>query len=299
VLAAIAARHRVLGCSATALASLADVPASFARLAARLPDAVPATRRTPPPAPAGWLAKQAGASGGAHVRAADAAVGIGAATYFQERIEGATLSALLVTDGDDCRLCGIARHLRWSADAAVPFRYEGAYALASLPRPLATAALALGTAVAREFGLLGCFGIDFIRRAEGVLALVDINPRPTATLELYSDRARIFAAHCAACAGEGLLYSRPRRRAVAGHLVLYAGAPVTLTGAVAWPAWVADRSPEGTAFLAGEPMCTVRARATTPDALLAALATRCRALRALLGRTGADALPATMNPRLA
>lgn len=291
LVAEIEARHPLLGCTARSLAVLADRPRALAHLARRSGAAVPATRREPPRRMHGWLAKRDGACGGMHIRPA-AECARDAARYYQREVRGPSLSALYVAGREECVLVGMARHLRWHPQAPAPWRYEGAVAIA--PGRLAHAVSALGRDIARTFALRGCFGVDFVRDAGGRCVVVDINPRPTATLELCARMGQVFAAHLAACTDGTLLYSRPPSRLQRGHLLLYAERRWRVPRRLCWPAWIADRPSGGQLIEAGAPLCTLRAAAYSRHALGMALAQRWRALERLLGGVGRAPLPATL-----
>lgn len=291
LVAQLAARHRVLGCASHSLATLADRPRALARLARHTHICVPPTRRAPPPRAQGWLSKRDGDCGGGHILPA-AHAPREPARYYQRELAGASLSALYVAARGACTLIGMAEHLRWHPQAPAPWRYEGALAIA--PGQAARTLTTIGRAVAREFDLTGCFGLDFIHAADGRYVVVDINPRAPATLELCAQMGRVFAAHVAACTDGTLLYSRPPSRLRRGHLLLYAERCWRVPRNLTWPAWIADRPPAGQVIEAGAPLCSLRAAAYSRSALCAALAQRWRALQRLLGGAARAPLPTTL-----
>ena len=293
LLATIAGRYAIGNSLATAYTRLLDPPALWRRLQGRGLN-IPTTQWRRPVRSAGWLAKRAGASGGAHVRALAGPLPMG--DYVQRRISGRSVSALLLSNGHQTRLCGIAEHLCWHP-AADHWRYEGARSLVPIPRAVAAAARAAGHAVAAELKLCGGFGLDFILRADGTLMLVDINPRLPATLDLYPDRGPIFASHLRACATRKLLYSSSRCDSCHGHLLLYTEGPWEVPATLRWPAGVADRPRAGTILACGEPLCTLLAIDTTPTAVAAQLAAGYRRLRRSLGGAADTVLPAAITIR--
>ena len=293
LLATIAGRYAIGNSLATAYTRLLDPPALWRRLHSR-GLAVPTTQWRRPVRSAGWLAKRAGASGGAHVHALAGPLPVG--DYVQRRISGRSVSALLLSNGRQTRLCGIAEHLCWHP-AADHWRYEGALSLMPIPRAVAAAARAAGHAVAAELKLCGGFGLDFILRADGQLMLVDINPRLPATLDLYADRGAIFASHLHACATGKLLYSSSRRGRCRGHLLLYAEGSWEVPATLRWPVGVADRPRAGTLIARGEPLCTLLAAGATPTAVVAQLAAGDRRLRRALGGAADTVLPTAINIR--
>lgn len=278
-LARIAARWPTLACDARVYQALLDPPGLWRVLRREHGIATPDSRWTPPRTPRGWLLKRAGGSGGDHLRPASRAAG--AHDYYQRLLGGQSLSASFLSAGTRCRLVGIAAHLRWHPRDG--YRYEGARALARPPRALQSATLRIGMALTVRLGLRGLWGFDFLLDINGEVTLVDVNPRPPATLELWSDRAAVFDAHVAACASGTLLYIKPRRATERAHLVLYADAPWRASANIRWPAWVADRPASGVDVPRGAPLCTLQADGRDEHELAARLTRRYARLRRMLG----------------
>lgn len=216
------------------------------------------------PAASGWLMKQTGGCGGTHVRAARDGESIAPGWHLQQQIAGVPASVLFLADGQHARIVGISR-LR-PGSAAGPFAW--CEAIGDLPlddgcRKLLQRDVA---AMAREFGLRGLNGADLVLRG-GRHVVVEINPRPTATLALYEHRVAggLFAAHIAAC--ESRLDSvviEPGSQ-VHGLRVVYAPHDLDIAAEVEWPSWCADRPAAGSRVGKAQPMCTVHAAATDAD----------------------------------
>jgi predicted ATP-grasp superfamily ATP-dependent carboligase len=221
--------------------------------------------------PEGWLAKRRGGSGGSHVtpaagRSADAAV------YFQERVPGTPVSALFLADGRRAVVLGFSA--QWSAPAPQkPFRYGGAVRPASLsPRLAQGLAKAVATFVA-AVPLVGLNSADFLVDGDE-FRLMEINPRPGATLDIFEPPGgSLFALHLAACHGE-LPAGLPRIEGAAAAAIAYAGRDIASLAALPWPAWTADRPQAGIAVTAGDPLCTVLAHAATAAEATTLLAQR-------------------------
>jgi predicted ATP-grasp superfamily ATP-dependent carboligase len=107
--------------------------------------------------------------------------------------------------GDGCRLIAASRQLvgcRWCR--ARPFHYCGSIDLdpTKLDVSVASQVKVLGTLLARHFGLAGLVGADLVVDASGRAWVIEINPRPTASMEL-AERATgvsLVAEHMAAFA---------------------------------------------------------------------------------------------------
>jgi predicted ATP-grasp superfamily ATP-dependent carboligase len=153
-----------------------------------------------------WLRKPLRGGGGRGVRewrGGDLPAGV----IVQERVPGLPCSAAAVADGGSAALLGVseqligrpafgARGYAWCGNLVPP-------RLASRERhALTDAARAICAHLAAAFGLRGLFGVDLVwdgRRAW----VVEVNPRPTASLETIEavHGVRAFAVHLEGCAG--------------------------------------------------------------------------------------------------
>jgi predicted ATP-grasp superfamily ATP-dependent carboligase len=111
--------------------------------------------------------------------------------------------------------------------------------------------------------------------------VVEVNPRPTGSLELFG--AGAFDAHLEACAGR-----LPGRRAApagaAGKAIVYATHETDVGDTSDWAArGIRDVPHPGERVAAGHPICTLLATGPAPEAVLAALDDRAATLRAELG----------------
>jgi predicted ATP-grasp superfamily ATP-dependent carboligase len=92
--------------------------------------------------------------------------------------------------------------------------------------------------------------------------LLEINPRPGATLDIFP--GDLFKAHVEAC--QGKLPSQPFSFTGAhAAAIVYAERDIPSVVAITWPEWAMDRQAPGTSVAAGEPLCTVRAEASTVE----------------------------------
>jgi predicted ATP-grasp superfamily ATP-dependent carboligase len=117
--------------------------------------------------------------------------------------------------------------------------------------------------VCRALGLIGLVSFDFLLSG-GEPNLLEVNPRPGATLDVFDDaEGLLFRAHLAACAG--LAGALPAARGCRSAAILYAGKDPITPGDVAWPAWAADRPWPGTGIPAHRPIATVLANDATAE----------------------------------
>jgi predicted ATP-grasp superfamily ATP-dependent carboligase len=189
-------------------------------------------------------------------------------------VPGRPVSALVLADGKRALVLGFSE--QWCAPApGRPFRYGGAVRPASLPAAIAYTLREAAVRLVTGTGLVGLNALDFMVRADGI-DLVEINPRPGATLDVFPHRD-LFAAHVAAC--DGVLPGAPLAFAGAdAAAIVYAPRALAVPPDFDWPDWTADREPPGRAVAAQAPLCTVLAAAADGAAARALAATRTAAI---------------------
>lgn len=279
LLTRLAARWRLLGNSADTVAKLKD-PTAFARLCREAQVPHPETSLAPPENADGWLLKRVGGSGGSHIRPAkDGRAGDG--VYFQRRVAGQAISALLLGDGKRVTVLGFSE--QWIAPTPRhPYRYGGAVRPASLGAGLQLALQAAIVRLAAQVPLAGLASADFLVDGED-FQLLEINPRPGATLDLFEPTdGSLFALHVAACDGH-LPERAPDFTAAMAGAILYLDRGIDPMPELAWPDWTADRPAAGSRIDKEQPLCSVFARAGTATEARRLLGERCAAVRSLLG----------------
>lgn len=259
LLGEIAARHRLLGNAPDIVARIKN-PVALAALCARLGIPYPRPVQIADERVAS-LHKRAGGAGGGHISAARPGQAADRGHYIQPLVEGSPVSALFLADGRHPFLLGFSR--QWADPIpAHPFRYGGAVRPALLGKAPALAIANIIARIVAEAGLVGLNSADFLVRARG-LDLIEINPRPGATLDIFAD-IPLFRLHVDAC--NGLLPPRAPSftHEAAAAAVVYATRHLAVPAGMNWPHWTADRQPPG-AVPAGAPVCTVLAEATEAD----------------------------------
>jgi predicted ATP-grasp superfamily ATP-dependent carboligase len=249
--------RKLFGNSSSTVAACKD-PQYFFTLLDRLGIAYPETSRVLPDNPDGWLAKKIGGSGGTHVRPARIDEAYASDTYFQRRVEGVCASVLFLADGRRARVVGFNEV--WSRSAGdTPFAYAGAINRVELAPALRDRISSDVSALAKALGLVGLNGMDFIVDRDGYRVL-EINPRPTATIDLHDDQAAgtLFDLHLRACAG-ALPAQLQASDTVRAHAIVYSPGGCLHTPRRAFPDWCSDLPADATGIAAGMPVCTVNA----------------------------------------
>ncbi|MBF6989189.1 ATP-grasp domain-containing protein [Cupriavidus sp. IK-TO18] len=288
----IEAAHAIVPLLGNGAATVRTVkqPASFFRLLDALGIAHPPTRLNPPPCGEGWLSKRVGGTGGWHIRPlyqASASASAGEAQYYQQRVAGQSMSALFLANGSEARMVGVSRQHTageigacGSADVpdeATSFLFCGASGPTALKPATASRLGEIVHAIVRETGLVGLNSIDFLLDADEI-AVLEINPRLSATMALYADAfaGGLVQAHLQACRGI-LPPPLPAPLPAAGtsplrgfHTVFAARAAhigTALAADLMRTGWCHDIPPPGTAVDRGNPICTVFAEAATAGSL--------------------------------
>ena len=283
LVADLARRHRLLAASAGTIADLKD-PAAFAALCARLDVPHPAISMDPPDEPSRWLLKRIGGSGGSHIRAATRSAPP-RGHYLQARVPGRAYALNVLADGRTIRILAVTE--QWCAPSPIrPFRYAGALVRAAAEPPALPSAIvaAIADAAARivtATGLRGLASADVLVDGSDWW-LMEINPRPGATLDILDRRAvPLLQAHIAACLGAMPELGAPPVGAAAAQ-ICYADRELAPVPDHDWPDCVRDRPRPGSVVRRDAPLCTVLAEGADRAEALDLLESRTARLRAAL-----------------
>jgi predicted ATP-grasp superfamily ATP-dependent carboligase len=204
----------------------------------------------------------------------------GPPSYFQQRIEGTTASAVFVGQRTHADLVGVTRQLLGRPGA--PFAYRGSLAPWPIAPGIQSQIERIGHVLAGAFGLVGLFGVDLVLDGERAWS-VEVNPRYTASVEALELALRrpLLAEHRDACEGgpSGPVPAAGGAPRFVAKEILFATADVVITvgavpvrlGSFEVPE-AADIPADGTRFATVEPGLTVFAEGASPDEALARLA---------------------------
>jgi predicted ATP-grasp superfamily ATP-dependent carboligase len=247
---------RLFGNNADVVAKLKD-PKIFSSICSSSDIPSPEISLPEPAIANGWLAKRQGGAGGAHIKPADDSADARGAVYYQRSVSGTPISACFLADGERAHLLGFSA--QWSSQIArQPYRYGGAVRPAPLAPDMADKLTAAVQRIVAATSLVGLNSADFIVEGERFW-LLEINPRPGATLDIFeTGGTSLFAQHLAACSGKLAATSGYAANAKAAGIV-YAEQDIASFSISDWPDWAADLPIAGSAIKAGDPVCTVYA----------------------------------------
>ena len=213
LVAAVGRQLPLLGAGENALAAVAD-PIRWLQVLEEARCRVPESRCDLPVGNEGdWLVKQRGSCGGSGVREVGNEIeNSGADSYYQQRIAGESFSAVLISrcqgeggerttfvlgctrqwlasDFDDG---GSKRGQDWRA-----FAYRGSVGPIAVAESVKQQVGRIANVLALNFSLSGVWGMDLILDADGQVWPVDLNPRITASAELFE--SAIANSSCGFC----------------------------------------------------------------------------------------------------
>lgn len=261
LLRGIARRWRLFGNDAETVAKIKS-PEFFAEMCGAAGIPYPELSLTSPARPADWIVKRRGGAGGTHIRPAPQPDRPADEIYYQRKVPGTSISSLFLADGTRAVVLGFSE--QWSLPTPrQPYRYGGAAQPADIPRHTGEALAAAVQRLAAAIPLFGLNSADFLVDGERFW-LLEINPRPGATLDLFEPpHQSLFGLHIAACSGKLAAASCNPDGAKAAAIV-YAEHGIDAVPDLDWPDWTADRPLAGSAIKVGEPLCTVYADGSSP-----------------------------------
>ena len=245
---------------------------------------VPDTQRAPPVDRNGWLRKEIGGAGGVHVRRASDGLRR-ARCYYQREMPGEPCSVTFMADGERAWIIGFNRQ-SIAAIGAAPFCYMGASTCEMGAVPAATLQRSLDRLV-RATELRGLNGVDFLLDGDACMVL-EVNPRPTATFELYDADFAEGLVHWHIRSFDGPLAEfgvRLRERTLKhrAYAIVFAQGAMQIPVEAAFVPWMRDL-PSAGVVQAGAPVLSVFADADTPALARQLLQERQQQVHAMLAR---------------
>lgn len=217
-----------------------------------------------------YLKKSAGGCGGTHISIAspqgiaNSQNQLAVNQYYQQYIEGRSVSLLFLAHGDAIEVIGINE--QWvSGNTEMPFRYGGAVSHIDLVQDIQQQLIDVAKKLTIKFGLLGLNSLDAVIK-NNIVYVLEINPRLSATFDLYDED--LFNRHLHAVkrqSSDELDTQKVNQGKVAkAQAIVYAGDDTIIAPSFDWPEWVTDIPAVQLTTMtikSGEPICTVLASA--------------------------------------
>ena len=237
------------------------------------------------------LHKSAGGTGGTHISYATLslqAVNLGN-DYYQQYLDGIPVSLLFIACNGQVEVVGFNE--QWcNPTHTTPFRYGGAVNNLQLSKDIKTQLIRATEKLTNEFNLKGLNSLDAIIQ-DDITYVLEINPRLSATFDLYHDKANILLRHIDACCA-GMLEHVPlafkTESTARAHAIVYADDDIEISPVFAWPEWATD-TPTQVHVATGKliikssyPICTVTAEGRNSEVAKQLAQSRVKILLALL-----------------
>ncbi len=232
--------------------------------------------------PGDWLIKRQGDCGGTHIRRLAKAQNFAVGEYQQRYCHGKHYSCVFLANGTKATIIGFSQ--TWcSSTANGEFSYGGASSILDFDDRQKQEVISIVELLVPDLGLGGLCGMDFIISKTGIVKVLEINPRPTQTVEFFdNDEGSLFTAHLKSFDEQALAIIKPPEMCRA-HQVIYANREIQISAGFDWPEWTSDRPKAGSVICKGLPACTVKAEATNSEEVLNQLKMRCSMILERLG----------------
>ena len=237
-------------------------PSLFFSLLDHLQIPHPAISFTVPETTNGWLRKKIGGHGGTHISQVVKDTPSHPGYYFQQLARGRAASVLFLANGKVARVIGF-NQLFAAGLSGKPYWYGGAINDAELLPELEMEISSKLNLIVQQTGLVGLNGMDFIVDGKDY-AVLEINPRPPATLDLHNPNYDncLFHWHIEACKGHSLDNLQAKAKEIKAHAVIYAPNHYRVPSQFHFPEWCTDIPEPGSEFLPQTPVCMVHAKGT-------------------------------------
>ena len=175
--------------------------------------------------------------------------------YYQRLVPGDAYSLLFLANGMESRVIGF--NTQWTAthEPTQPFLFAGAINRTDLTETQCSEVEEYAAKLTAASGLVGLNSLDFVL-ANGVCQVLEINPRPSATMALYDEdfTQGLLALHIAACHGE---LPPPIRHngTVRAMRTVFSNTATKIPVGFRWPEGCTDIPNSGTTISAGQPVC--------------------------------------------
>ena len=251
----------IIGNTADTL-GLINSPQKFFGLLASLDIPHPETNLNKPADTAGWLYKCPNFEGGKGVYSAENGKNFQSDGYFQRQIDGHSLSALFLANGRKFKIIGF--NTQWTRQLGNhPFCFSGIMNFTDLTDAQKEQLADYLEKLVKSAPLLGLGSIDFILE-DGHCKVLEINPRPSASLALYDlEYPRgLLNAHVRAADGQQL-DDVVMPKCIRAMETVYAHRICVVPERPSWPIWIKDRPWPKCIIKPDAPLCTITASGVT------------------------------------
>ncbi len=227
-----------------------------------------------------WLLKPMQGQGGVGIKRYYAGGGAKAAVYWQKFQAGTQHSALFLADGEQVQVIGF--NTQWSVrlSETQEFVFSGVINSVGLSSQHKAEITGWLKQMVPVFALKGLNSLDFIH-ADGCSYVLEINPRPSASMQLYDEDLLIrhVGATSVALPSEAgrlqsPLQSLTKQSENTGYQIVYAERDLIIPDHFEWPDWCMDLPKSGDMCRTGQPICSIIAHQNNSRSVVEQLLTK-------------------------
>jgi predicted ATP-grasp superfamily ATP-dependent carboligase len=209
-----------------------------------------------------WLIKPLQGNGGTGIKHYRRNENIGSTVYWQKYQPGTQNSVLFLADGQQVQIIGFNTQSIIRLSKTQEFMFSGVINSSELLNEQKSLITDWLHKLVPVLALKGINSLDFIQ-ADDCSYVLEINPRPSASMQLYDDD--LLVRHIQACAGPtltacGLESGRVKsalQSGYTGYQIVYAEHDLMIPDACKWPEWCMDLPESGSIIRTGQPVCSI------------------------------------------
>lgn len=181
--------------------------------------------------------------------------------YYQEYINGQSLSALFVANGKQAIIIGFNQ--QWTVEKS--YLFSGIINYAQLPIFHQQILYEWISKLTLSYKLQGLCSLDFIFY-ENKCYVLEINPRPPASMQLYEKY--LLKNHYLACLGQLGKVTIPQYKTYTAYQIIYATTKIKIPSQMKWPKYCCNLPKKNTMINKGQPICSMILNGMSSQSLL-------------------------------
>ncbi|MDB2705480.1 ATP-grasp domain-containing protein [Pseudomonadota bacterium] len=188
--------------------------------------------------------------------------------YFQQITDGISVSALFLADGKKAQILSFNRQYSDPIPRS-PYRLGMIETFLEITSTHQKFIIKACNRITQRTGLKGLNSLDFIISPNNELFLLEINPRPSASVELTESKSTpIIQFHINACRGELISRSLKTPSCISSLRYIFAEKNVSIPRDMVWPAECSDIAKSASHIKKDAPICSCLVQATDHTAAL-------------------------------
>jgi predicted ATP-grasp superfamily ATP-dependent carboligase len=208
-----------------------------------------------------YIAKSISGLGGSHIRPISQ-LDSTHNYYFQQIMDGAAYSALFLADGKKAQILSINRQYIDPIPRS-PYRLGMIETCLNITSTHQKFIIKACNRITQKTGLKGLNSLDFIISQKSELSILEVNPRPSASIELVeSNFTPIIQLHINACYGKLITKSLKLPSSIISLRYIFAEKNVSIPSDMVWPVECSDIAKPGSLIKKGDPICSCLVQAT-------------------------------------